>query len=245
LRTDGGLQFTSREAKEFFMRWGITHVVSSPHYPQSNGHAESAVKATKAIIKKTSPKTQTCEQFAQAMLELRNTPRADGRSPAQVVFGRSIRSNVPAHHHAYAQVWWDLAREADIKAANRQEEAKERYDKSARNLRPLNVGDSVRIQNSRNKRWDRIGVIVEVGKFRTYKVKLPSGKVWTRNRRFLRLRRTGPEIDSPEKVNSSQPAENTISTQRTGPASTSAREDQPMATRCSTRQRKKTVRFDL
>jgi transposase InsO family protein len=131
LRTDGGLQFTSREAKEFFTRWGITHVVSSPHYPQSNGHAESAVKATKAIIKKTSPKTQTCERFAQAMLELRNTPRADGRSPAQVVFGRSIRSNVPAHHHAYAQVWWDLAREADIKAANLQEEAKERYDKSA------------------------------------------------------------------------------------------------------------------
>ncbi|XP_063589603.1 uncharacterized protein K02A2.6-like [Penaeus indicus] len=36
LRTDGGPQFTSYEFQEFMKRWGVHHVVSSPHYPQSD-----------------------------------------------------------------------------------------------------------------------------------------------------------------------------------------------------------------
>ncbi|XP_063585781.1 uncharacterized protein K02A2.6-like [Penaeus indicus] len=43
LRTDGGPQFTRYEFQEFMKRWGIHHLVSSLHYPQSNGHAEAAV----------------------------------------------------------------------------------------------------------------------------------------------------------------------------------------------------------
>ena len=44
LRTDGGPQFTSSDFLKFTEHWGVYHVVSSPHYPQSNGHAEAAVK---------------------------------------------------------------------------------------------------------------------------------------------------------------------------------------------------------
>ena len=36
-------------------RWGVHHVVTSPHYPQSNGHAEAAVKAVKLLMLKTAP----------------------------------------------------------------------------------------------------------------------------------------------------------------------------------------------
>ena len=50
LITDGGPQFSSREFKQFCGGWGITHVQSSPHYPQANGAAEAAVKSVKNLI---------------------------------------------------------------------------------------------------------------------------------------------------------------------------------------------------
>ena len=56
LRSDGGPQFTSSEIREFLDEWGVLHVFSSPHFPQSNGHAEAAVKAMKTLLIKTAPK---------------------------------------------------------------------------------------------------------------------------------------------------------------------------------------------
>ena len=95
LRTDGGHQFTARLTREFLRRWGVEHQISTPHYPQSNGHAESAVKAAKRLIQKaTSSGELDTDAYAQGLLELRNTPRADGRSPAQVLFGHPLRSAV-------------------------------------------------------------------------------------------------------------------------------------------------------
>ena len=53
LYTDGGPQFTSRPFAEFRSRWKITHIKSSPHFPQSNEHTETAVKAVKMLSMKT------------------------------------------------------------------------------------------------------------------------------------------------------------------------------------------------
>ena len=53
LTTDGGPQFSARQFSEFCDDWQIRHLISSPHYAQSNGHAESAVKAMKTLILKT------------------------------------------------------------------------------------------------------------------------------------------------------------------------------------------------
>ncbi|XP_064103387.1 uncharacterized protein LOC135213340 [Macrobrachium nipponense] len=51
LMTDGGPQFTNSEFKNFLGRWGVQHVMSTPHYLQSNGHAEAAVKVKHFILK--------------------------------------------------------------------------------------------------------------------------------------------------------------------------------------------------
>jgi transposase InsO family protein len=250
LRTDGGLQFTSRETAEFFQRWGVTHVVSSPHYPQSNGHAESAVKATKAIIKKIRPRNQPCEEFARAMLELRNTPRADGRSPAQVVFGRTLRSFVPAHRRAYSQIWQEQSKAMDEKAAETSKKARMHYNQTSRPLKPLQMGDLVRIQNQDTKEWDRVGKIVEVRPFRKYMVKLPSGKVWTRNRRFLRKRELQAEDTQPmqqDKNPGPKQDENPDPRQNKSPGLKSLlkKTDESSELRRSSRPHKKKVHFDL
>ena len=53
LCTDGGPQFSSSKFREFCKRWQVTHIMSSPRYPQSNGHAEAAVKAMKGLVLET------------------------------------------------------------------------------------------------------------------------------------------------------------------------------------------------
>ena len=93
LRTDGALYFTSSKVKEFCKEWGVNHVLSAPHYPQSNGLAENAVKTAKYLIKRT--KFDSAE-FHSGLLELRNTPGIEGRSPAQLFLGRNMRSLVPS-----------------------------------------------------------------------------------------------------------------------------------------------------
>ena len=74
----------------------------------------------------------------------------------------------------------------DVKVAESQEAAKRRYDVSAHALPPLKVGQSVRLQDPVTKRWGSVGVVVGVGKHRDNHVKMPSGRVMWRNRRFLR-----------------------------------------------------------
>ena len=91
LRTDGGPPFTSYDFQQFLHRWGVEHVRSSPHYPQSNGHAEAAVKSIKRLLQKTSPAGDlNCEAFLSGLLELKNTPGVAGRSPAELHFGNNL-----------------------------------------------------------------------------------------------------------------------------------------------------------
>lgn len=184
ISTDGGLQFTAQETRDFFRRWGVTHRISSPHYAQSNGLAEAAVKTVKHLLIKTGGKPS--EEFAEGLLELRNTPRVGGRSPAEIIFGHPLRTRIPAHKNLFARLWKEKFMEYDMKRAGVQSEVESRYNDRARPLHTIEVGTKVRIQDHSSKLWNRIGVVVHRGKHRDYKVRLPSGSVIRRNRRFLR-----------------------------------------------------------
>ncbi|KAK3896105.1 hypothetical protein Pcinc_000203 [Petrolisthes cinctipes] len=190
LRTDGGPQLTSSSVRRFLARWGVEHRVSSPHNPRANGHAEAAVKAVKKLIMTTTERGQLDEdEFARGLLELRNTPKADGRSPAQILFGHPMRSCIPAHHRSFSPQWQLAADDCDAKADHLREQAKIRHDSSARSLPLLHLGGYVDVQDHANGRWDRVGVIVGIGQRRDYLVKMGSGRILWRNRRFLRPHR--------------------------------------------------------
>ena len=80
--------------------------MSSSGYAQSNGHVEAYVKKVKHLIAKLRLSGDHDDHaFDRDLLELRNTPRPDGRSPAQVLYGRPLRSAVPAHRRAFAAEW--------------------------------------------------------------------------------------------------------------------------------------------
>ncbi|KAL5012512.1 hypothetical protein ScPMuIL_011063 [Solemya velum] len=52
LFSDGGPCYNSKEFREFTEKWRVRHVMTSPHFPQSNGFIERTIQTTKAAIKK-------------------------------------------------------------------------------------------------------------------------------------------------------------------------------------------------
>ena len=86
--TNNGPQFTSHEFAEFSANLDFEHVTSSPHFSQAKGEAEQAVQSAKAILKRKDP--------LLVLLSYRAIPiEFTGSSPAQLLFGRNIRSTVP------------------------------------------------------------------------------------------------------------------------------------------------------
>ena len=90
--TDGGPQFTSREFSDFSKTYGFRHTTSSPYYSQSNGEAERAVQTVKLILSKCK---ESKGDVYLAMLSYRTAPLSNGLTPAEILFGRKIRSTVP------------------------------------------------------------------------------------------------------------------------------------------------------
>ena len=208
ISSDGGSQFISDIFKKFLSDWDIHHRLSSVSYPQSNGRAEIAVRAGKRIIydNVSSDGSLNNDKAARAILQYRSTPLPDiNLSPAQILLHRNIRDGLPAHpdHYIPHKEWVITAEERDLAYARRNEIIKQKYDKRARKLPVLSIGDSVVVQNQRTgKKWDRLGRIVEVLPHRQYRIRMvPSGRITLINRRFIRpytiakpaqMRPTGP-----------------------------------------------------
>lgn len=81
LISDNGPNYASAEFHQFTQAWDFQHLTSSPHYPKSNGKAESAVKIMKFIITKAN---KDGADVWKAILEWRNSPTpSQGSSPVQ------------------------------------------------------------------------------------------------------------------------------------------------------------------
>jgi len=91
--TDCGSQYLSEQFQKFLKKWDIVHEHSSPHHHQSNGKAESAVKAAKQLLRKTD---KGREDPYLALLNLRNTPQQGiNSSPAQRLFSHRTKTILP------------------------------------------------------------------------------------------------------------------------------------------------------
>lgn len=135
--TDGGPQFNSAEFRKLATEWEFLHTMSAPHHQQANGKAEAAVKIIKQLLKKTG---ETNSDFWKALQQWRNVPNNCGSSPAQRMFCRRIRFNVPMAEAKYTSHIQAGVKERIKK--NRQT-AKYYYDRTAKSLPPLEIGQPV------------------------------------------------------------------------------------------------------
>ena len=187
--SDGGPQFRD-EFDVFCKEWDISHIKSSPHYPQSNGIAENAVKDMKKIISAvfdTSTRQLNPSSLASALLMFRNTARCPtDLSPAQLVFGRHLRDSLPfSRQMLRPQNRFEIEKrrlEMDLKRKNKNDSS------SRRNLSLLYPGQPVRYQDVISKRWVRTGKIVSFGETdRDYWIEDDAtGRRFRRNRRILK-----------------------------------------------------------
>ena len=180
IRSDGGPQFRDK-----FTHWcenqNIHHELSSAYYHESNGHAECAVREMKHLL----GKTKSFGDFRIALREWRNTPRFDGLSPAQWLFGRHQRTDTPAISSAYQRI-------PDIKFAEHEARREEKIEKhqtyknqTSHSLKLMEPGDVVNAQNPISKRWDQEATIVSKRNQRSYVVDI-EGRRFLRKRKFLR-----------------------------------------------------------
>ena len=189
---DGGPPFNSAEYASFAETWGISIRKSSAYYPQSNGRAEAAVKAMKrCLMGNIDPRNGSLNNVAvsKAIMTQRNTPCQDtGVSPAEMLYGYRIRDHLPNKFREVRKEWSEIQDARELRNSLNQEKMVESASK--RSLRPLEVGDTVRLQNQtgiRAKRWSNTGKVVKVLPYRQYGVVIDgSRRVTMRNRRFLR-----------------------------------------------------------
>lgn len=174
LRSDGGPQFKSK-FKDFAKEYNFIHEVSSPHYQQSNGGAEAAVKIAKSLLKKN-------VDINSALLSYHTTPLDNGFTPAELMFGRKIKSHVPTLPANLNFPKESIQNEVIQKQNQRKIRQMEWYNKRHRtqDLSPLEIGASVWITDLR-----KYGKVVGLSKEpRSYLIK-SNNKTYRRNRWHL------------------------------------------------------------
>ena len=141
----------------------------------------------KTLVQKTTMNGDLdVDSFRRGLLEWRNTPRANGESPAQALYGRPLPSFLIAHHSSFAPEYQQQVDLVDKRSASLDSAMKMRYNDRAHPLPALRIGIRVDMQDPKTKLWRASGVVVAIGRNRDYLVKVPSGRTYWRNRRFLR-----------------------------------------------------------
>ena len=169
--SDNGPQYTSSEFRRFATTWKFKHVTSSPHYPQANGMAESAVKTCKTIMKK-------------ALLS--------GILPCQRLFGRRTKTLLPFSESLLKtdQTVSNLLKKDRVKQAKH-------FDQHTKQLSELRSGDMVRMKLPGETQWSQAVVSSKIAP-RSYKIEV-NGRFYRRNRTQLRSTKE-PVKESPSEM---------------------------------------------
>jgi transposase InsO family protein len=183
LISDGGPQYTSNAFQKFSQQWQFQHVITSPGNSKANGAAEAAVKVAKRLMRKCHA---AHEDPYLGLLNLRNTP-TEGLdiSPAQRLFGRRTKTIMPTTF-SNLRPSFENNKATELQDKKRAKWA-ERTGHHRRELRPLAVGEPVRLQPTapHQREW-RPATITRQLPYRTYEVVTPEGRTLRRNRQLIR-----------------------------------------------------------
>ena len=173
MRSDDGPCYKGVTMTEFMRRYKVKHVKSSPYYPESNGLAERMVGVIKGMWRKEKDKQL-------ALMVYRNTPLDSGKSPAELLFGRPLRTDLP---QAPEEVSLSEFKQRDEMLKRAQKEGADRR-RRARELPVLERGEVVWVRKNEADAAKRGVVVKERVEPESYDVRV-EGKVYRRNRKQL------------------------------------------------------------
>ena len=175
--SNNGPPFSSDEFASFSEHYGSNHT-SSPHYPQSNGMAETAVHLAEKIIRQDDPLLALMSHRAMFTA-------ATKHSPSQLMTGRQIQTRIPMLKGP-SEINWHTVNLADSKA---KEKYRKFYDRGhgITALTPLQPGDAVRVRMPRQKTWSTPAKVLQEDTLRSYTIDTGNG-VYRRNRNSCRTR---------------------------------------------------------
>lgn len=180
--SDNGPQFASGEFKNFAQTYNFNHVTSSPNYPAANGEAERCVKTVKEIFKKNS------DPYL-GLLTYRTTPLQNGLSPAELLMGRKLRTQLPILPSKLEDSVQNDTEKIDEREKRYRENQAEYFNRRHNSslLPQLRRGEDVWIRDQ-----DRDGVVVgQHSNPRSYLVQTENGVI-RRNRAALVKTTTSP-----------------------------------------------------
>eukprot|EP00731_Ephydatia_muelleri_P022771 Em0015g354a len=125
----GVITYSSEEFSKFAAEYNFYHETSSPHFAQSNGQAERTVQTMKNLLRESTDPYM-------ALLTYRSTPLPwCGLSPAELLMGRCLRTNLPQVVDRLKPTWQYIERFRK-KDKEFKDEQKRHYDQRHK-CRPL------------------------------------------------------------------------------------------------------------
>ncbi|XP_014675601.1 PREDICTED: endogenous retrovirus group K member 6 Pol protein-like [Priapulus caudatus] len=205
---DNGPCYDSAEFKQFSEDWGFRHTTSSPRYPKSNGLAERTVQTVKNIIRKSK---ESGEDPQLGLLAYRSTPMENGYSPAQMLMGRRIRTNLPIRTNLLET---NTRQRVVKKKVLSQKKQKHYHDRGTKQLPALEPGSRVRVLSDDGKIWREKGVVIREVANRSFMIQTDRGSDLRRNRSVLL--KTNEPLPRPEVEMSTQKLQGETTQQQSG-----------------------------
>lgn len=169
LVSDNASIFKSAEFKEFCQRNGINQRWIAPGHPATNGQAERYCQTLKTKLKcmMHEPSGSLHEKLHSFLLRYRVTPLACGKSPAELLFRRNLRTKL------------DLIRPQTYYLKNKTEQPN--FNKH------FNMGDRVQSRNYSGSMIWKYGTVVKCLGRLHYLIELDDGYIIKRHSNQLRL----------------------------------------------------------
>lgn len=164
------------EFRNFEKTSEFKHVTLSLKYPQSNALIENGVKIVKLLIKKA---VDSKTDPYLALLNYWATPLSHGRSPAELLFNRQLKTRMPQLLEN------ECALDKGLVEKRQKDKLKQKrnYDRGSKELSKLEPNDRVKLHNG--KHWGLEARVLQNVAPRSYEVQTQEGTTYRRNRRHL------------------------------------------------------------
>ena len=177
--SDNGRHFDCVNYRSFAETWGFDHIISSPHYPQSNGFIERCIQTVKNTLTKARESQMDPDM---AMLCLRTTPIDHSLpSPSELLCAWKLKANLPVNIRNPL----NSRDEIQSRLQERQDVQKSYHDRHAHDLPPLMIGQPIRMQDHTSGRWNQAIVNARCYEPCSYMVEAQNGHILRRNRRQI------------------------------------------------------------